>query len=150
MLSIVTSYQCFCFYYPCKKLLLKIYVYVFYMFNFSIAAACILYHSLGLFSKWQIDFIFSSFCQITGFDISCKLSPLATICMKCQLCFLGEISAENFTQRAKHYTKAKCMPVCLLTLVLLNPDILFFCKQCRSRSVGFFRSQLIRICTVCH
>ena len=24
------------------------------------------------------------------------------------------------------------------------------CKQCRSRSVGFFRSQLIWICTVCH
>ena len=30
-----------------------------------------------------------------------------------------------------------------LTLVLLNPDIPWLCKQCRSRSVGFFRSQLI-------
>ena len=37
-----------------------------------------------------------------------------------------------------------------LTLVLLNPDILCLCKQCRSRSVGFWRSQLIWICTVCH
>ena len=37
-----------------------------------------------------------------------------------------------------------------LTLVLLNPDIPFLCKQCRSRSVGFWRSQLIWICTVCH
>ena len=37
-----------------------------------------------------------------------------------------------------------------LTLVLLNPDIPCLCKQCRSRSVGFFRSQLIWICTVCH
>ena len=37
-----------------------------------------------------------------------------------------------------------------LTLVLLNPDILCICKQCRSRSVGFLRSQLIWICTVCH
>ena len=35
-------------------------------------------------------------------------------------------------------------------LVLLNPDIPCLCKQCRSRSVGFFRSQLIWICTVCH
>ena len=38
----------------------------------------------------------------------------------------------------------------LLTLVLLSPDMSCLCKQCRSRSVGFFRSQLIWICTVCH
>ena len=38
----------------------------------------------------------------------------------------------------------------LLTLVLLSPDIPCFCKQCRSRLVGFWRSQLIWICTVCH
>ena len=37
-----------------------------------------------------------------------------------------------------------------LTLVLLNPDIPCLCKQCRSRSVGFWRCQLIWICTVCH
>ena len=37
-----------------------------------------------------------------------------------------------------------------LTLVLLNPDIPDLCKQRRSRSVGFWRSQLIWICTVCH
>ena len=35
-----------------------------------------------------------------------------------------------------------------LTLVLLNPDIPSLSKQCRSRSVGFWRSQLIWICTV--
>ena len=34
-----------------------------------------------------------------------------------------------------------------LTLVLLNPDIPYLCKQCRARSVGF---QLIWIGTVCH
>ena len=34
-----------------------------------------------------------------------------------------------------------------LTLVLLDPDILCSCKQCRSRSVGFFRSWIY---TVCH
>ena len=38
----------------------------------------------------------------------------------------------------------------LLTLVLLNPDIPCLYKQCRSRSVGFWRNQLIWICTVCH
>ena len=36
-----------------------------------------------------------------------------------------------------------------LTLVLLNLDIPWLCNQCRSRSVGFWRSQLIWICTVC-
>ena len=35
------------------------------------------------------------------------------------------------------------------TLVLLNLDMPCLCKQCRSRSVCFFRSQLIWICTVC-
>ena len=34
---------------------------------------------------------FSYFSQKTGFDISCKLSPLETICMKCQSCFLSKI-----------------------------------------------------------
>ena len=38
----------------------------------------------------------------------------------------------------------------VLTFVLLNPDIPCHCKQCRSRSNGFWRSQLIWICTVCH
>ena len=37
-----------------------------------------------------------------------------------------------------------------LTFVLLSPDISCFCKQCRSRSDGFWRSQLTWICTVCH
>ena len=37
-----------------------------------------------------------------------------------------------------------------MMLVLLNPDISCLCKQCRSRSVGFWRSQLNWICTVCH
>ena len=37
-----------------------------------------------------------------------------------------------------------------LSLALLNPDMSCFCKQCRSRSAGFWRSQLIWICTVCH
>ena len=37
-----------------------------------------------------------------------------------------------------------------LTLFLLNPDTSCFWKQFRSRSVGFWRNQLIWICTVCH
>ena len=37
------------------------------------------------------ELIFSYFSQTTGFHISCKLSPLETICIKCQILF----SAKN-------------------------------------------------------
>ena len=42
------------------------------------------------------------------------------------------------------YNYMLCRMGCLivLTLVLLNPDISWLWKQCRSRSVGFWRSQL--------
>ena len=44
------------------------------------------------FSRWHFK-IFLYFSQKTGFDISCKLSPLETIiCMKCQACFLHYMS----------------------------------------------------------
>ena len=33
------------------------------------------------------NWVFSDFSQKTDFDISCKLSPLETICMKCQILF---------------------------------------------------------------
>ena len=38
------------------------------------------------FSKQHIEI----FSQETGFDISCKLSPVETICMKCQILFPGK------------------------------------------------------------
>ena len=34
--------------------------------------------------------MFSYFSQETGFDISCKLPPLETICMKYQILFSGK------------------------------------------------------------
>ena len=39
-----------------------------------------------IFSRRHIE-IFSSFSQKTRFDISCKWSPMETICMKCQILF---------------------------------------------------------------
>ena len=47
-----------------------------------------LYHC-GHF-QWMTNWYFSYFSQKTGFDISCKLSPKETICMKCQTLFSGE------------------------------------------------------------
>ena len=52
------------------------------------------------------------------------------------ICFYGEL--KKFSQNCYHI------------LLLLNLDIPCLCKHCRSRSVGFFRSQLIWICTVCY
>ena len=43
--------------------------------------------------KISLDDIFKYFfyfTQKTGFAISCKLSPLETVCMKCQILFCGK------------------------------------------------------------
>ena len=55
--------------------------------------------------KWVI-FLFS---QKTGYDISCTLSPLDTICLKCQILFSGKkkinmSSSEKLTQSVKGKT----------------------------------------------
>ena len=67
------------------------------------------YHSLGLFSRRQIDNILSYLSQKIGFNISCKLSSEA-ICMKYQNLFSGKnkiffkfASVDNFTHSAKRY-----------------------------------------------
>ena len=72
------------------------------------------YHKLNLSgliqqtTSWWYMY-FSYFSQQTGFDISWKLSPMETIFMKCHNPLSGKIrkkfnmiSAENFTQYAKH------------------------------------------------
>ena len=49
--------------------------------------------SLALWVKFSADYIlkyFSQFSLKSGFDISCKLSPMETICMKCQILFSGK------------------------------------------------------------
>ena len=64
-------------------------------------------NTLGkIFIRRQIDFSILFF-QKTGFDISCKLSPLETICMECQILFAGKNKKNiinflfaNFAQRA--------------------------------------------------
>ena len=48
-----------------------------------------LYHCLGRFQQMK-NWYFSYFSQKTGFDISCKLSPKETICMKCLILFSGK------------------------------------------------------------
>ena len=67
-----------------------------------------LYLSLGIFRRrksiLQNADMFLIFPQKAGFDISCKLSPLETICMKCQNRLSGKknkVVGWNFFQSAK-------------------------------------------------
>ena len=54
---------------------------------------------------------FFLFYQKIEFDISCKLSPLETICMKCQTYFLGKIRKNtiilSFAEYAQIVVKVK-------------------------------------------
>ena len=66
------------------------------------------YHSLGKFRRQQTDDIFLISPRKKMLWHSCKLSPLETIRMKCQILFSGkntkifqDVVAENFTQRTK-------------------------------------------------
>ena len=47
-----------------------------------------------ILSRWNIKIFFQVFFpKKTGCDISCKLSPMETICMKFKSCFLGKLEA---------------------------------------------------------
>ena len=77
-----------------------------------------------------------------------SFTSLNSDCFIWPLCHISSTKSMIFKAKSKN---KNCNTKWLsLTLVLLNPDIPFLCKQCRSRSVGFWRSQLIWICTVCH
>ena len=49
-----------------------------------------LFHSLGNFSRRQIDDVFLFVFQKTRFNIPCKWSPMEAICMKCQILLSGK------------------------------------------------------------
>ena len=61
-------------------------------------------------------------------------------------------SLTKICQSVKEISKSLYLPrnKVILTLFLLILDIPCLCKQCRSRSAGFWRSWLIWICTVYH
>ena len=42
------------------------------------------------FSDDIFEIVFLFFSQVTGFDISCTLSQLETVCMKCQILLAGK------------------------------------------------------------
>ena len=65
------------------------------------------------FSAEDILNYFSYFSQETGLDISCKLSPMKTTCVRCQLLFSGKnkkniinLSSAEFAQGALKLKKS--------------------------------------------
>ena len=82
-----------------------------------------------------------------------KIGPLKWQC-SCGWAYSGQLWASSEVSLLVSFLKNPfVLPLgifLVLTLVLLKPDIPCLCKQCRSRSVGFLRSQLIWNCTVCH
>ena len=60
--------------------------------------------------------------QEKGFDISCKLSPVVTICMECQILFSGKnkniisLSFAEFSQRGVKVNPCPAEPGYTLTL----------------------------------
>ena len=43
-----------------------------------------------IFTRRHFEIFFFLILQKTGFDISCKLSPMKIICMQCQILFSGK------------------------------------------------------------
>ena len=58
--------------------------------NCTLIIVILMLSTLGKISADDILKYFSIFFQKTRFDISCKLSPMETICMKCQITFSGK------------------------------------------------------------
>ena len=99
-----------------------------------------------LWVKFSADDIlkyFPYFSQKTGFDISCKLSPMETICIKCKILLSGKkkknitnlLSAEN----AQRVVKVKQLGICSTCICILYLSRLFFLFQC---AIFFFYSCL--------
>ena len=80
-LKLNSTCKCVCKYFFSLKTLLYYWVFVISLLTLS---------TLGkIFSRRHFDIVFLFFTG-NGFDISCKLSPLETICMKCQILFTGK------------------------------------------------------------
>ena len=82
--------------------------------------------------KCQIMFSGKIRKNITGIDISCKLSPMETICMKCQILFSGENKKNINLSSAEFIAKG---------VVQINPcsqatHKRVIGKQCRLRSAA--------------
>ena len=106
--------------------------------------------TLGKIFSWRhFEIYFSNFSQQTGFDISCKLSPKETICIKCQILFSGKnkknfinsSSAENAQRGVKvkkqiiKKKKILCKHHKYFFIVIMNTLYKFFLLKVRLHAV---------------
>ena len=131
------------------------------IFYFTCPEKCIEYIRNIVISSYFQDAVD---CQASGWNLNLSgpdmCQPLPASVTQLDACstgdqeFAGLTTAGSATWRLvlKYFlwSSAESRRINRSTLVLLNLDIPFLCKQCRSISVGFFSSQLIWICTVCH
>ena len=67
------------------------------LFLFRMFQLALTLSTLGkIFSRLLTEIFYLIFSQKTDFDISCKLSPIETICTKCQILFSGK-NKKNIT-----------------------------------------------------
>ena len=100
----------------------------------------------GKFCRWQLAFVFIIFLKKIGFNrtfVSHLLWKVRKFISKCHLLtFIPSMSSACLPIAFVRFHFAVIGYLPTLTVVLLNPDMPCICKQCRSRSVGFWRSQL--------
>ena len=101
-------------------------------------------HSLGYLV------IFSYITQKTGFNISCTLSPLGTVCIECQILFTGK-NKKNFKCPAENFSRVLSVKhtfqVSALLRVSTFDDHLFILNhimRCPA-GVGSWAAQLIQV-----
>ena len=110
---------------------------------------------MSFFTLFTINIKTSILCKQRRPRSDCKLIRL------CRCSGWSEYIYNEYAQRpqlhTRHFLHTKyiifnhnCSKIWILTLVLLSPDMPYLCKQCRSGSVSFWRSQLIWFYTVCH
>ena len=82
------------------------------------------------YSRRQFDLFFLIFPSKIGFDISCKLSPQETICMKCQCLFSGKNKKNiNLSSAGIAHTAEKVkisLPYHTVTNTTTNCGLIFF------------------------
>ena len=68
------------------------------------------------FSRQHFE-ILSNFLQKKGFDISCKLSPMETICMKCQSLFSGKSKKNIINLLSAEFAQRDVMVECVVLFI---------------------------------
>ena len=101
---------------------------------FIIETPSILGKNFSRWLFWNIFFFIFYFSQKTDFELSCKLSPMEEVCMKCQILFSGKkktyinLSSAELVQRVIK-VKITCVfkSFCVISVRLLDFSLTYTC-----------------------